>query len=139
MNPECIGVNRILDTYTVLYSQRDLAGLISLVESDFQGFGTGPDEVVMSAEELRQSVVRDFAQADSSTIAFSERRCTIEGAAAWVMGTCRFDFCAGESEGAMEGRFTAVLRRNEGVWRFAQLHLSMPCAEQTEGASWPSA
>ena len=138
MNPECIGVNRTLDTYSVLYGQRDLAGLITLVEPDFHGYGTGPDEVVMSAEELRQSIARDFAQAEASTLIFSDRHCTVEGTAAWVMGSCRFDFRAGESEGAMEARFTAVLRQNEGVWRMAQLHLSMPCAAQDEGESWPS-
>lgn len=138
MNPECIGIDRILDTYSVLYGQRDLAGLISLVEPDFQGFGTGPDEVVMSAEELRRAVARDFAQAEVSTIAFTDRYCTVEGTAAWVMGACRFDFRSGETEGIIVARFTAVLRKNEGVWRFAQLHYSMPCSEQAEGSSWPS-
>ncbi len=138
MDPECIGINRTLDSYAVLYAQRDLTGIVSLVEPDFHGYGTGPDEIVSSAEEFRRSVARDFTQTESASIRFSDRRCTVEGAAGWVMGTCRFDFIAGDSEGVMEGRFTAVLRRNEKVWRLAQLHLSMPCADQSEGASWPS-
>ncbi|KAF5047097.1 SnoaL-like domain protein [anaerobic digester metagenome] len=138
MDPECIGINRTLDSYTVLYAHRDLAGVVSLVELDFHGFGTGPDEVVSNADEFRRSVERDFAQTRSATISFSDRRCTVEGTAAWVMGTCRFEFDTGTLEGLMEGRFTAVLRRNEKVWRLAQLHLSMPCEDQSEGASWPS-
>lgn len=138
MNPECIGINRTLDSYAVLYGQRDLAGVISLVEPDFHGYGTGPDEVVSNADEFRRSVERDLSQAESIALSFTDRRCTVEGSAAWVMGTCRFEFATGSTEGLMEGRFTAVLRRNEKVWRLAQLHLSMPCADQSEGASWPS-
>ena len=139
MDPECIAINRTLDSYTVLYTRRDLDGVVSLVEPDFQGYGTGPDEVIRNADEFRRAVERDFAQTESATICFSDRRCTVEGSTAWVMGGCRFSFITGNGEGEMEGRFTAVLRHYDGVWRLAQLHLSIPCQEQSQGESWPSA
>jgi ketosteroid isomerase-like protein len=134
-----MAVLRTLDAYAALYGERDLEGIVSLVEPDFQGFGSGPDERVTDALRFRDATSRDFAQAESARIVFSDRVCTVEGNVAWVMAGCRFTFTIDGKEGVLDGRFTGVLRQHEGVWRLAQFHFSMPFGEQAAGSSWPSA
>ena len=137
MEPECANVNRTIDAYAALYEQRDLDGLVSLLDPGARGFGTGADEVADDPQGFRQAVARDFAQTEAASIAFTERRCTVSGDVAWVMGAARFAFRAGGTDDTLDGRFTAVLRRQEGIWRFAQFHFSVPFGAQAAGASWP--
>lgn len=137
MDPECTNVDRTIDAYAALYERRDLDGLVSLLDPGVRGYGTGVDEVAADRREFRRAVARDFAQAETASIAFTERRCTVSGDVAWVMGGCRFAFRSGSADGTLDGRFTAVLRQQEGVWRFAQFHFSVPFGVQAPGASWP--
>jgi len=139
MDPECANVNRTIDAYAALYERRDLDGLVSLLDPEARGFGTGADEVAADPQEFRQAVARDFAQAEAATIAFTERRCTVSGDVAWVMGAARFAFRTDGGDDTLDGRFTAVLRRQDGVWQFAQFHFSVPYRAQAPGASWPGA
>ncbi len=137
MDPECTNVYRTIDAYAALYRRRDLDGLISLLVPEARGFGMGADEVTADANEIRTAVARDFAQSEAASIAFTERRCTVSGDVAWVMANASFAFRAGGVDNTMDGRFTAVLQRQGGVWRFAQFHFSMPYGEQARGESWP--
>ncbi|MEN6342265.1 MAG: nuclear transport factor 2 family protein [Methanospirillum sp.] len=137
MEPECLNVDRTIDAYAALYERRDIDGLVSLLDPSARGFGTGADEVAEDPLDFRQAVARDFAQTESASVEFTERRCTVSGDIAWVMGNCRFSFRADGAETALDGRFTAVLRAQDGIWRFAQFHFSVPFAGQAPGSSWP--
>lgn len=139
MNPECANVNRTIDAYAVLYERRDLDGLVSLLDPEARGFGTGIDEVAADPQGFRQAVARDFTQSEAASIAFTDRRCSVSSDIAWVMGAARFTFRANGVDGTLDGRFTAVLRQQEGIWRFAQFHFSLPFGAQAPGASWPEA
>lgn len=139
MDPECTNVDRTIDAYAALYERRDLDGLVSLLDPEARGFGTGADEVAANPQGFRQAVARDFTQSEAASIAFTDRRCSVSGDIAWVMGAAGFAFRMNGVDDTLEGRFTAVLRRHEGVWRFAQFHFSVPFGAQVPGASWPEA
>ena len=139
MNPECTHVYRTLDAYAALYERRDLDGLVSLLVPEARGFGTGPDEVTASSNEIRTALARDFAQSEAASLALTDRRCTVSGDVAWVMANARFAFRAGGADDTLDGRFTAVLQRQDRVWRLAQIHFSVPFGAQAQGASWPGA
>lgn len=137
MTPECTNVDRMIDAYAALYERRDLDGLVSLLDPEARGYGTGIDEAAADRDEFRRAVARDFAQTEAASIAFTERRCAVSGDVAWVMSACRFAFSAGGADETLDGRFTAVLRRQDGIWRFAQFHFSVPFGMQAPGSSWP--
>lgn len=123
--------------YASFYSQRDINGLLSIISPDFLGYGSGPDEIVLSAEELRKAVDRDFSQCDELLMEISRPHIREGIRAAWLLADCKISVRINSNLIKMEGRLTVTLRRTPAGWQIAMTHFSMPYADQNAGHSYP--
>ena len=119
------------------YSKKDVDDLMDMMDSDFFGFGSGPDEVVTSLSELRSQLRRDFAQCGDLSIDFGPMKMAREGNAAWCAGDCTISAEVGDEMLRLDGRMSAVLRKADDQWLFAHVHFSVPDRGQEVGRSFP--
>ncbi|WP_214084139.1 nuclear transport factor 2 family protein [Methanoculleus sp.] len=118
-------------------ARKDIDGLVALADPDFRGLGAGADEKVIGREAYRRHLERDFAQAETIALDFSDIRIGAEGTVAWVMADMVYHIVAGGVPQTLNGRLTAVLRGTGHTWVFAQMHYSLPAEGQEEGRSYP--
>ncbi|HSD58663.1 MAG TPA: nuclear transport factor 2 family protein [Methanotrichaceae archaeon] len=59
--------------------KKDVDDLMDVIDSDFFGFGSGPDEVIASLSELSSQLHRDFAQCGDLSIEFGPMKTAREG------------------------------------------------------------
>jgi len=125
------------DRYKIAYSNKDINMLLGMTDPLFFGLGSGPDEKVNSFDELKSQLERDFAQSGNLAIDFGPLAMAWDGNVAWCAGDCTISATIGDEQLRLEGRMTAVLRRNGKEWMFAHTHFSMPDREQEAGKSFP--
>ena len=125
--------------YAQAYSEKDLEGIMATAAEDFFGYGTGPDEEVYGKEQLRAQVERDLSQSDRISMHLGPGHVSGKGDVAWYAGSCTVEATASGQDIRMEGRITAVLKKEAGLWLIAMCHFSMPFGEQEAGQSWPQA
>lgn len=130
-------VQEAVDQLAAYYSARDCNGLLSITSPAFIGLGSGPDENVFSAEELRTSLNRDFSQCDDIEMKFSKLHIREDIRAAWMLANCTITARTGGKVITMAGRMTGVFRRTTSGWMIAQTHFSMPYSGQEPGHSFP--
>ncbi len=119
------------------YSKKDVDALMAMMDRDFFGFGSGPDEVVTSLSELRSQLQRDFAQCGDLSIEFGPVKMAREGNVAWSAGDCTISAEVGDEMLRLKGRMSAVLRKSGDQWLFAHIHFSVPDRGQEVGESFP--
>jgi len=119
-------------------ARKDLDGMVALADPDFRGFGTGLDEKAVGREAYRRNLERDFSQAETISLEFSDIRIGAEGTVAWVMAGMAYHIVADGVSQTLNGRLTAVLRGTGHAWVFAQMHYSLPAQGQEEGRSYPA-
>ncbi len=119
-------------------ARKDLDGMVALADPDFRGFGTGLDEKAIGREAYRRQLERDFSQAETISLEFSDIRIGAEGTVAWVMAGMVYRIVADGVSQTLNGRLTAVLRGTGHAWVFAQMHYSLPAQGQEEGRSYPA-
>lgn len=127
----------MMDRYARMYRDRDLRGLVSLFSPSICGYGSGPDEVVRNASEMKVQLMRDLTQADAIQISFEGVHVDGEMPVAWVMADCAFEVMVKGQRLCMTGRITAVLKNTGARWRFEQIHFAIPAAGQATGESYP--
>lgn len=120
------------------YSARDIDGILSFTSPGFIGYGSGSDEVVLSAEELRLMLVRDFSQCESIRMTFTNMHVREDVRAGWMLADCTISAMISGKEVVLSGRMTAVFRKIPPGWQMVQTHFSLPCAGQETGESFPS-
>lgn len=133
-------VKATFDKVTEGYAKRDLALFRSAFapDSDVVMFGTGADEKRIGLSEIEAQAERDWAQSDSSAIAFGWTSISAAGSVAWLAADVTFRFAAGGQEMSMPGRLTTVLEQRGEEWLIVQAHFSAPVAAQAEGESFPT-
>lgn len=119
-------------------AKKDVDRMVALVDPEFRAFGTGPDEKAIGREEYRRHLERDFSQAETISLEFSDIHIGAEGTVAWVMADMAYHIVAGGTPQTLNGRLTAVLRGTGHAWVFAQMHYSLPAADQEAGRSYPT-
>ncbi len=132
-------ITAVLEAYAAAYAAKDVDALLARVapDADVTFIGTGLDEWVVGAEELRRGFERDIAQAGSLHVDFRDVRISAAGPVAWLAGRMIFDITVDGQFQSMEGRFTATLEKRDGRWLFVQAHYSLPATGQAEGQSYP--
>ncbi|RXE57136.1 hypothetical protein ABH15_03160 [Methanoculleus taiwanensis] len=131
-------VKERLKEYGAAYSRRDPDAVLALTAPEFMAFGSGSDEVCTDPEEYRLGLERDFIQCDALSMEFEDIRVAGTGDVAWTAARCTITpTFEGKSE-PLEGRMTAVFRREGETWLCTLTHFSLPCAEQEEGESFPA-
>ena len=118
-------------------AEKNLDAMKALVDPDFQGFGTGSDEKVFGREAYLRHLERDFSQAETISLEFSDVCIGAEGTVAWVMAGMAYHIVADGALQTLNGRLTAVLRGTGHAWVFVQLHYSLPAEDQKAGQSYP--
>ena len=136
---ETIGAVRValLATATA-YSAKDVRAVLDAMSngpSDVM-IGTGADEWRVGPAAIRAQVERDFAQAEA--LAFEYRDLMVDGTddVAWFAAKATVNATVGGTALASPVRFSGVIARRGGAWKFVQWHLSVPAAGQEEGSSF---
>jgi len=126
------------DQLAECYSRKDVEGLLAITSPLFNGFGSGPDEVVHSFEELRAGISRDFSQCDEVTMKFSDTHIKEVHGFAWMIARCTITARTGNEVLSLIGRMSAAFISSPDGWQVAQTHFSMPYGAQEEGQSFPT-
>jgi uncharacterized protein (TIGR02246 family) len=128
----------VLQGMTRAYHERDLEGVMALYGSDpdVMLIGTGADEVRRGKDAIRTQVQRDWGQTDEVSLALRWGPVSVAGEVAWAWAEGSFDFRAGDVEGSLPARVSAVLERRDGQWLIVHSHFSTPAAGQVEGESF---
>ena len=127
-----------LQRMTGAYQRRDLEAVMATFGSDpdVMLFGTGADEVRRGKDAIRTQVQRDWGQTDEVSLALRWGPVSAAGDVAWTWAEGSFDFRAGDVEGSLPARVSAVLERRDGQWLIVHSHFSAPAAGQVEGESF---
>lgn len=132
-------VTTAVEIYARAYSAKDLDGILETADEYFFGYGTGPDEEIYGKEQLRAQVERDLAQCDRISMAIGPGHVSGKGEVAWYAGKCTVEATVGGQDVRLDGRITAVLKKDGDRWLFAMIHFGMPFGAQESGQSWPHA
>jgi ketosteroid isomerase-like protein len=131
-----IQIQDTLDRFALYYNRKDKDQVLTLIEPDFTGFGTGADETAIGIDEYRRFSDRDMAQCDQVSIEFYNLHISAEGTVAWV--ACGSRIPAGlsgrTSKAVMRASF--VLKRTGHDWLITHLHLSVPERDQYDGEAF---
>ena len=126
--------------YGTAYQKKDKKALLAIFSPEINGFGSGPDEVIMDRQDVSRQIKRDLSQATVISFIFSETKISGEGRIAWVTSKSAITFMIdGAKKQTMNGRTTMVLRNTGSRWLIEQVHFSMPYGEQSTGQSFPGA
>lgn len=132
-------VDELLDAFVHAVQQRDVDDVLELYADDPLAIGTGDDEWYEGVAEMTHGLQRDLAQAEAISLRFEPPRARSAGNTAWFATRVRIEATVDGRSILIAARFTGVLRRVDGSWRFVQTHLSMAASDQPEGRSFPSA
>lgn len=130
-------VAETLSNYANYYSKKDLDKIFAIIDGNFFGYGSGPDEVVNNSMELRSQLERDFAQSEDLLLKFNPDSLDKEGSVAWCAGSCQVSAINGGEAMHLEGRMSAVLKKVGNEWRIVHIHFSLPDMRQKAGRSFP--
>jgi len=127
-----------LQRMTGAYHKRDLEAVMAAFGSDpdVMLFGTGADETRRGRDAIRTQVQRDWSQTDEVSMSLRWGPVSAAGDVAWAWAEGSFDFRAGDVEGSLPARLSAVLERRDGQWLIVHSHFSTPAAGQVEGESF---
>ena len=136
--PTQAAIQATLQQWKDAYSRRDVDVALAVIapDDDVVGIGTGPDEWRVGPAEFKARLERDFAQAETLSVAYEPLVISEAGPVAWVAGRATVQARVEGQEVAMTGRFTAVLEQRGDRWLLMQTHFSIPAAEQAEGRSF---
>jgi uncharacterized protein (TIGR02246 family) len=131
-------VRSVLDRFVGTYSAKDLEGVLGCfgVGDDGVLIGTGADEWRVGEAALREQVERDFAQAESLSVAYSEVRVDGTGGVAWFAAKANVRASVDGEPFESDLRLTGVVRQHVGRWTIVQSHLSFPAEAQEPGQSF---
>ncbi len=107
-------------------------------DPDLVAIGTGADELRLGPDELKQSLERDFQQAEDIKITTQWLRLSAAGNVAWSAANIQMSASVDNQRTTLSCRLTSVYEKRDGAWRIMQFHLSLPAAEQESGQSWPA-
>ena len=131
-------VKAVLEEMWKRYAQKDLEGCLELWTSDpdVVAIGTGVDEIRLGPGELRSAIKRDFEQAGNIKQSIEWLRTSAVSDVAWSAGNITLTTTVDGDEVVIAARQTNVYEKQNGAWRIAQLHLSVPAVDQAAGRSW---
>ena len=131
-----IQIQDTLDRFALNYTRKDKDMVLSLIDPDFTGFGTGADEKAIGIDEYRRLLDRDMAQCDRVSIEFHDVHISAEGTVAWVACGSRIqaELSGKTSKAVMRASF--VLKGTGHDWLITHIHLSVPDRDQHDGEAF---
>ena len=128
---ETIAVEDVLESYILANETQDFA-LIEKIwapNTDIILYGTDLHERLMGWTNIRNAIRTQFKLIEETYISASDQYIKIseDGNTAWFAETLNYNFVfKGEARAYSDLRFTGVLVKMDGDWRFVQAHLSLP-------------
>lgn len=128
---EIIAIEEVLEAY-VLANENQNFELIEKIwapDNDIILYGTDSDERLMGWTNIRAAVKNQFSHIDDTYISVSDQFIKLDecGNTAWFAESLNYNFVYnGEAKSYRGLRFTGVLVKIDGNWRFVQAHLSIP-------------
>jgi len=128
---EIIAIEEVLEAY-VLANENQNFELIEKIwapDNDIILYGTDSDERLMGWTNIRAAVKTQFSHIVDTYISVSDQFIKLNecGNTAWFAESLNYNFVyKGEAKSYRGLRFTGVLVKIEGNWRFVQAHLSIP-------------
>jgi ketosteroid isomerase-like protein len=131
-----IQIQDTLDRFALYYNHKDKDKVLTLIDPDFTGFGTGADEKAIGIDEYRRFLDRDMGQCAQVSIEFHDVHISAEGTVAWVACASRIqaELSGGPSTAVMRASF--VLKGTGHNWLITHLHLSVPDRDQHDGEAF---
>lgn len=128
-----------LERYAERYGAKDVDGVTVLFadDPDVLLIGTGADERWLGKGEVRQQFARNFAEAERTRFEWVTQHVAAAGDAAWVAADAVVHVTVGGKERSIPIRFTVVLERQNGAWRWLHRHASVAAGDQPSGAAYP--
>jgi hypothetical protein len=129
-----------LQSFADYWADWNMDGFLDLFapDADVVVFGSGPDERRLGRAELREQLVRDWAQSESVSVEFGWHSVSVAGPVAWVATEMTVHAVIDGREKIFPGRLTAVLERRGSRWLWMQSHFSLPARDQAVGRSFPA-
>lgn len=128
---EIIAIENVLEQYVIANENQDF-DLIQSVwapDSDIILYGTNSDERLMGWTNIRNAIKDQYKQIEETYISVSDQFIKLNecGNTAWFAESLNYNFMyKGEAHSYTGMRFTGVLSKIDGNWRFVQQHLSVP-------------
>ncbi|HEX2953679.1 MAG TPA: nuclear transport factor 2 family protein [Bacillota bacterium] len=131
-------VRKALDFWFDAYTNRDAAGLLSMVAPDDNVvfIGMDADEKKLGREGLLEGIQRDFAQADSITVELPWVSIAGSGTVAWVAADYIYNVTSKNLNVQVRGRLTLIMEKRDEKWLIVHAHFSTPV--DAEGKASPN-
>lgn len=128
---EIVAIEDVLEKYILANENQDfeLIEKIWAPDSDIILYGTNSDEKLIGWTNIRAAIRDQFVQIEETYISASDQYIKLNecGNTAWFAETLSYNFIyKGEAHDYSGMRFTGVLSKIDGNWRFVQAHLSVP-------------
>ncbi|NOX86734.1 MAG: nuclear transport factor 2 family protein [Chlorobi bacterium] len=128
---EFIAIENLLEEYILANENQDfdLIQKIWAPKSDIVLYGTDSDEKLIGWTNIKNAIKNQFKQIHDTYISATDQFIQMNDCAttAWFAETLNYNFIYDDQAHSYEGmRFTGVLEKIDGKWRFVQAHLSLP-------------
>lgn len=128
---EIVEIENVLEQYVLANENQDfdLIQKIWAPNSDIVFYGTDSDERLIGWTNIKNAIKNQFNQIRDTYISASDQFIQINDCAttAWFAESLNYNFIYKGDARSYEGvRFTGVLQKIDGKWRFVQAHLSLP-------------
>ncbi len=130
LSAETIAIEEVLESYVLANENQDF-GLIEKIwapNTDIILYGTDSDERLTGWTDIRDAIKSQFQLIEETYISASDQYIKIsdDGKTAWFAETLDYNFVFKGEARSFEGlRFTGVIVKMNGDWRFVQAHLSL--------------
>jgi ketosteroid isomerase-like protein len=121
------------------YKKKDLQGVLGFwaPDQDITVIGTGEDEKCCGAIKYTENLLRDWEQADITSIGVKDFTVSAALPVAWLNADLTMNFQVGGKDQSITGRLTGVMEKRNGKFMWTQMHYSVPNVSQKKGQSWP--
>ncbi len=129
-----------LQTFADACASRDVDAVLGLFgpDPDVVVIGSGLDEKRLGRAELREQLLRDWAQSDAVSVEFGWHMVSASGVVAWVTADMVVHVRIAGKHMTFPGRLTVVLEKRRGLWKWMQSHFSLPAVDHAKGALLPA-
>ena len=129
-----------LQTFADAWARHDMDAMLVLFgpDPDVVVIGAGLDDKRLGRAQLREQLLRDWAQSEAVSVTFGPHVVSSAGIVAWVAADMVVYATIDGVHTTFSGRLTAVLEKRRGEWKWMQSHFSLPATEQAQGESFPA-
>jgi len=124
-------IENLLDNYILANEKQDI-NLMQDIWAPLDNIiwiGTDSDERFIGWQEMQNALIDQFGYISNTYISSSNQtiRINCTSNTAWFSENLRYNYMYKDEAHSFEGlRFTGVLEKIDGTWKFVQAHLSIP-------------